>query len=280
MKILTENNYELIPLNDMTNVRFYTSIDPGSYVAPHWHDAIEIVCMEEGQLQFIIENKIYDIKAGQCIMVSPNIIHSTLCTKPNRAIVFQIPESFLGKYIPNAAQLNFKLTDPAPTPIQQTKVDLLKDTLYKMQALVDLEPDGAMLKFNSLLFEVLFQLYHNFSDIIFKDDVITRSKNFEKLKYILDYTMKNYNRPIPLAEIAEIAMFEPKYFCRFFKKYMGITFLEYQNKVRLSKIYEDIISTDDKISDILSRHGFTNYKLFRRMFYEHLHTTPMELRKK
>ena len=38
-KILTPTNYELIPLNDKTNVRFFTSIDPGSYVAPHWHDA-------------------------------------------------------------------------------------------------------------------------------------------------------------------------------------------------------------------------------------------------
>ena len=36
-KILTPTNYELIPLNDKTNVRFFTSIDPGSYVAPHWH---------------------------------------------------------------------------------------------------------------------------------------------------------------------------------------------------------------------------------------------------
>ena len=33
-KMLTPTNYEWIPLDDKTNVRFYTSIDPGSYVAP------------------------------------------------------------------------------------------------------------------------------------------------------------------------------------------------------------------------------------------------------
>lgn len=42
-KILTQTNYELIPLDDKTNVRFYTSFDSGSIVAPHWHDAIEVM---------------------------------------------------------------------------------------------------------------------------------------------------------------------------------------------------------------------------------------------
>ena len=60
---------------------------------------------------------------------------------------------------------------------------------------------------------------------------------------------------------------------------MGITFLEYQNELRLSYIYQDIISTNDAIKDILERHGFSNYKLFRRIFYEHFEATPTEIRK-
>lgn len=280
MKILTSQNYELIPLDDMTNVRFYTSSDPGSYVAPHWHDAIEIVCLKEGNLQFTIENKVLELQAGQCVMVSPNIVHSTLCTRPNIAIVFQIPEAFIKKYIPNADRLDFRLSDPAPTPVLQTKVDILKETLYKMQVINDLRPDGGILRFNSLLFEVVFQLYHNFSNTVLRDEITSRSKKLETLRSVLDYTMENYDRQISLPEIAGVAGFDRKYFCRFFKNIMGTTFLEYQNKVRLSKIYEDILYSDDKISDILERHGFTNYKLFRKMFNEHFHTTPTDLRKK
>ncbi|MFR3842063.1 MAG: helix-turn-helix domain-containing protein [Mediterraneibacter faecis] len=59
----------------------------------------------------------------------------------------------------------------------------------------------------------------------------------------------------------------------------GNHFLEYQNELRLSFIYQDIISTDDSIKDILERHGFTNYKLFRRMFFEHFKASPTEVRK-
>ena len=278
-KVLTPTNYELIPLNDKTNVRFYTSVDPGSYVAPHWHDAIEIIYLQQGELKIVIENSTYEIKNNQCVLISPNRIHSTLCTKPNRAIVFQIPESFIQKFIPNAQSLDFNLKDPAGTLVQQGKVDIFKDILAKMQLLVDDEPDGAVLRFNSLLFEVLFQLYHNFSTPAISAVQTRHNKNLEKIEPILNYINENYNKPISLEEISNVAMFEPKYFCRFFKKCMGTTFLEYQNEIKVSKIYRDIISTDDKISEILERHGFTNYKLFRHLFHSHFNATPSEIRK-
>lgn len=277
-KILTPTNYELIPLNTKTNVRFYTSKDCGSYVAPHWHDAIELIYLQEGELKVIMEHTSCELKAGQCVLIGPNRIHSTLCTKPNQAIVFQIPEAFLEKFIPNVKCVEFFLKDPADTAKKQSDVDMLKDILEKMQFLTDHEFDGAVLRFNSLLFEALFQLYHHFSTTAVESDQTKRSRNLKKLTPVLEYIARNYNRPISLEEISGIAMFEPKYFCRFFKKCMGITFLEYQNELRLSKIYEDILSTDQQISLILEKHGFANYKLFRKLFRNHFHATPTEIR--
>jgi len=49
--VITASNYEVIPLDLRTNVRFYTSVDFGSYVPPHWHDAIEILYLQEGELK-------------------------------------------------------------------------------------------------------------------------------------------------------------------------------------------------------------------------------------
>ena len=142
----------------------------------------------------------------------------------------------------------------------------------------DIRPEGYILRFNSLLFEMLFQLYHNFSVKIFHADLSHKEKDLNRLTHVLDYTNQNYNRPISLEEISGIAFLEAGYFCRFFKKHMGLTFLEYQNEVRLSHIYHDLITTKDTLQQILERHGFTNYKLFRRMFQEHFHGTPSQIR--
>jgi AraC-like DNA-binding protein len=61
---------------------------------------------------------------------------------------------------------------------------------------------------------------------------------------------------------------------------MGITYTRYLNDLRLSKIRKDLIDTDLPVKDILEKHGFTNYKLFRRMFNDTFGCTPGQYRKK
>ena len=54
---------------------------------------------------------------------------------------------------------------------------------------------------------------------------------------------------------------------------MGVTYFQYLNEIRLSHIYRDLTSTDLPLKVLLEKHGFTNYKLFRKMFYEQFATT-------
>ncbi len=272
--------YEIIQVPENTGVRFFTDHDTGSYYPNHWHDAIEIIYMLKGNVDLTVESSRYTLHEGQCVLINSCVIHSTKCTSPNIGIVFQIPIEFMKMYIPDVNQLQFFLNDPSDNPIQQTKIDMFKETLTQMQIVDDIRPEGYLLRFNSLLFEVLFQLYHNFSVKVFRTNLEHKTKDLNRLNSILNYANKNYKRPISIDEISQIAFLEPKYFCRFFKKNMGLTFLEYINEVRLSHIYQDLIATADTLQDILERHGFTNYKLFRRVFYEHFQTTPSQIRKK
>lgn len=273
-----ENTYEMIQVAQNTGVRFFTSTDPGSYIPNHWHPAIEIIYMLEGKLIVTIESFARTIYAGQCILINSSVIHSTKCTSPNKAIVFQIPLNFISTYIPDVHNLIFTLEETNKNPVNQTKLDIFKNTLKQMQIVDDIRPEGFILRFNSLLFEILFQLYHNFSTRIFHGNQTQKTKDLDRLNQILSYTAQHYNRPISIGEIADIACLESRYFCRFFKKYMGTTFLEYQNELRLSYIYHDLLTTNETIQNILERHGFTNYKVFRRVFFEHFHATPSQIR--
>lgn len=92
--------FEHIHVPKNTGVRFYTSIDPGSYVPSHWHPAIEIIYMLEGTLTVTVECVSRVLRAGQCTLINPGVIHATKCTAPNTAILFQIPLDFISLYIP------------------------------------------------------------------------------------------------------------------------------------------------------------------------------------
>lgn len=272
-------NHEIVNASTATNVRFFTSVDYGSYVTAHWHRAIEIIYIQTGALSVFIDTHTYELTAGQCFLINANVIHSTKCTTPNTAIVFQIPLDFIETYIPNVQNLVFHLDESNEDSKYRTKLDIFKNTLQKMQVANDMQPDGYLLLFNRFLYDILFQLYHNFSTQVLHSNFIKRKKELDRLNPILQYTALNYARPITIEEIAHVAILQPGYFCRFFKKNMGMTFLEYQNELRLSYIYQDLISTSDPINMILERHGFTNYKLFRRMFHEHFGCTPSQIRK-
>ena len=274
-----EISYEIIDYSGNTNVRFYTSTDNGSYIPFHWHRAVEILYMQEGSLEVTIENTSFTIHPGDCILINANVIHSTKCTSPNKAIVLQIPLDFMEKYIPDVQQFVFIWDHQKKNPVKTTKLELLNTTLEQLQIIDDIRPDGFILRFNSLIFELLFQLYHNFRVQIFHSDLSQQKKDLDRLNLVLNYISENYQRPISLDEIAGIAYLQTGYFCRFFKKKMGVTFLEYQNEYRLSLIYKDLINTKDPVHVILERHGFTNYKLFRRMFQEHFGCTPTKVRK-
>ena len=274
-----KGNFEIIEATKTTKVMFRTSIDSGSYVPTHWHKAIEIIYLLEGELNITFENKNIHYSQGDCILINASIKHSTVCTKPNRAILLQIPIDFIELYIPNIQRLSFVLDNKSSDPVYQKKLELFKNILVQMQITNELKSEGFLLQFNSLLFELMFQLLQNFNLNVFQTISKQHTKDLERLNVILDYITQNYKHSISLDEIASIACLQTRYFCRFFKKNMGITFLEYQNELRLSHIYQDIILTNDNIYEILERHGFVNYKLFRRMFSQHFNATPTEIRK-
>ena len=59
-----EVHHEIVASNQDVDVRFYLSVDQGSYVAPHWHDSLELVYMLEGSIIVTTENQKNVLQAG------------------------------------------------------------------------------------------------------------------------------------------------------------------------------------------------------------------------
>ena len=138
---------------------------------------------------------------------------------------------------------------------------------------------GLSLHFKSLLYELLYLCVSRYQ--LPETDRGGRFSDTERARLIAvtDYVNEHYTEPVALQDAAAVVALNPEYFCRFFKKSMGITFLEFVNQVRFSHVCQDILHTDLSITEILARHGFTNYKLFRRMFHETYGCTPSAKRK-
>ncbi|MBQ7658309.1 MAG: AraC family transcriptional regulator [Butyrivibrio sp.] len=279
----TENavfRHERDRITDGLDIFFWVFNDSSSYVPTHWHSAMEVMYVLEGEVDVTVGGQTTVLLPGDVYLVDCAVPHSTKSLDGNKAVLIQIPYPLLERYIPDISSRRFGFDCHSQSPIVRTKILQLIEIIKQMQIVFEVKPDGEILRFNSLVFEFLFQIYHNFSQEMETVEAQKENKTFGRIQTILDYLDSNYSSPISLDEISKVACLQKEYFCHFFKKNMGITYTNYLNDLRLSKIRDDLVDTDLPVKLILEKHGFTNYKLFRKMFGETFGCTPTTYRKK
>ena len=274
-----EFKHELVKPNEDISVVFLTIEEHANIVPKHWHNHMEIIYILEGSLEVAINNSVYTVLKDQLIAISPRDIHSTINKHGNKSILLQIPYEFLENNIKDVQNLHFDCT---PYIMDTEKIPYQKDIkllLKSFAAFYDSKPLGYKLKTNSIIYDLLFILVNKFSTFIPQADIQNTVRYLDRLDLITKYVKSHYDNSISLDEISAHAGLNPEYFSRFFKKYMGMTFLNYLNSIRLQHFYIDLTNTDYSITELLEKNGFTNYKIFMKLFKETYGCTPKEARK-
>lgn len=73
--------HEIVSRNPDVEVRFYLSVDEGSYVTPHWHESIEMVYVIEGKITVGLENRRVVVKEDEFNIINSRTVHSVLGEK-------------------------------------------------------------------------------------------------------------------------------------------------------------------------------------------------------
>ena len=107
----------------------------------------------------------------------------------------------------------------------------------------------------------------------------TSQEPFRKLEGILAYIHDHYSEPLNTAQMAQQFFFSKEYFCRFFKKYTGVTFSQYLAKYRVLQAEQLLAQTSKKISEIALETGFADEGSFIQCFRKYYGCTPRNYRK-
>lgn len=103
--------------------------------------------------------------------------------------------------------------------------------------------------------------------------------DFDRFNKIIQYIIDNFNRPIPLNEIASRYGLSPNAFCRYFIKRTDMTFIQYLNTVRIGHAKKLLIEGKLKISTISEEAGFNNQSHFIELFRRSTQLSPSEYQK-
>lgn len=127
-----------------------------------------------------------------------------------------------------------------------------------------------------LLHTIYYELYEIAYNIqkIKKITPVQENVVNEGLKYIAEH----YKNDLTVDTICEKISFSKYYFCKLFKKQMGITLHQYVNQYRINKAKELLTYSKLSVHAIALRVGFKNSLTFIRAFERSAHMTPSEYR--
>lgn len=270
------------PLYDLEKtgiaIKYFTN--KGKYIPAHWHAAVELIYILNGTGNVISEGRDHAMVAGEFVIVDSNQIHELKCAKVSMMLVIHYSKNRMKNYVEDIDQYRIECSREM---LEKDKLeDYLKicSLLKQLPPLYVKQPLAYQLQSQAVAMEILYEVMNHFAIHMGESWGPQNDSGLERLGEITDYIEEHYFEQITLEDISAHFFLSREYFSRFFKKNMGVTFSRYVNQVRLLHIYYDICNTGDGIMELAEKHGFTNYKLFNRMFHEIYGCTPRAVRQK
>lgn len=271
--------YEAIKYPSKEDVFFNVLWHNRDYTAPHWHNGLEILYLLEGSEDcYLGEEECIRMKKGDFLVINSRVVHSVQCPRQCREMLIQIPYPMMKRFIPQINGLEF-VCEKITGKKQRMDTFLVESALSTLAELHPFQSPEETLEFYSQIYHLLAVLVKDFSVSVTSDKMEISEKYMERLGMITSYVKEHYMEEISLQEIARLVSLNPDYFTRFFKKYMGMTFLDYVNSVRMEHVVRDLQRTDLSVQKLLEIHGFTNYKLFMKMYKSRFESTPGKMRR-
>lgn len=117
---------------------------------------------------------------------------------------------------------------------------------------------------------------------IHADEEITESSNNHKyyIEKAIKYIHDNFKQKLPLQLVSSYVFLNPQYFSRIFKKEVGVSYIDYVNKIKIEHACKLLKKTSYPAYRISSECGFTDPSYFNRVFVQQMNVTPIEYRRK
>ena len=107
----------------------------------------------------------------------------------------------------------------------------------------------------------------------------SESPKITAIKTVLSYITEHYQEKLYVQDLASQINMNEQYFCRFFKRSIGKTPIDYINDYRLNKVIRLLETRDAPVTEVCLECGFNNMGNFQRLFKRKTGTTPLQYRK-
>ncbi len=281
-----ENVYfdNTVPKSQNTGISIACTTAPGGYHPLHWHEELEILFPLNGTADITIEGKKFQLLKKHMLVIESRKVHNTyIYDKVSMFVSIHVSRKHMRQYLPDIDSYRIHCTPEYASDGQFPTYRGICELLENLTRLYIEEPITYRMEADGLVLQILSRLIRFFSvkqsSLPADGNRLGDSLAMERIRDVITYVENHFREPVTLDDITGLLGLGKEYFCRFFRKNMGMSFLTYLNEVRLAHTYEDLLNTNAPISEIMEANGFTNQKLFNSSFKTLYGCTPSSIRR-
>ncbi len=267
--------YENIPMyhasdaiKDRTSISCVQTVYNEEHVSGplHWHDYYSLDIITDGSGTHSINGKHLTTKKGDLILTTPTDIHNFQTEETLYMCTFLFTDSVVDK------KYFYALKHPHTAHLTEdelrsvlTYFSEIKKSNEKLRSHPDdsLETDTVKLNLSLLLI------------LLAKKIGKTEQTASSKISDLLQYLNMHFREPLTVERVAKNAGLTPAYFSTWFKKNVGMSFVEYINSLRIDYAVS-MIKQGHTIIDSCYASGFGSLSHFNHTFKSKLGVSPRE----
>lgn len=262
-------------------------------IEPHLHDFVEMAYIAEGRGYHSYNGIEYPIGEGDVFIIEPDQIHSYRCTQNNQLLVYNI------LFQPSLLKAEWELLGGVTPFVDFYYVEPFLRNTVRFQAHLKLQ-GGEQIEMksqiNRLLLEYkekklgyrilcktqlieLFVFLSRCYEHVKREPHISVDSDELRIRRIAVFISQYYDQPLTLLQVSRMCGMSQTTFSVKFKEYMGHTFIEYRNDLRIKAAQDKLAETTDKISQVAQEVGYDDLSFFNQQFKAFTGVPPGQYRK-
>ena len=239
-----------------------TTTGAPSIATMHYHNTYDIYYAESGTREYFVEDKVFTASSGDFVLIRASSFHQIGAGHVLRTLVSFTDDFLTSTFSAAAVKKLLKCFDTpliCPSENEQPEFKSLLKTLAKCT-------DATSFALN--LGVLLLKLEGSTSDYNYDDRIST----------IIKYINRNFSEIHTLEQIADHLHISKQHLCRLFKNSMGITLIDYLNKIKVKNACVLLETSNKTLTEICHLCGFSSSAYFSTVFKSNTGMSPLKFR--
>lgn len=279
LKELTEHRTVVLPI-----ACYETTINQNinGYIPLHWHDEFQFVLIVKGEAIFQINEENITVQEGEGLFINSGCLHMAkdkndsdcayicLNVSPGFVLSQELYTTHVNPYM-QATNIPFLLLEP-----KELWAKNILDSIMKINQLIKRNPPYYEIDISLHLTLIWKNLIINGIELEYEQTEVTKS---HRMKQMLNWIHLHYPEKILLEDIARAGQLSRSECCRYFKRMLKKTPLNYVTDFRIQKSLMLLQQPESNVTDVAYQVGFNSTSYFIDKFRKSMNMTPLAYKK-